>query len=62
MADHFRILRCPDDDSEEPEVHKRGFTTRASANQYAFEKNSEDDGYRYWPEIVKEDGPLSLAP
>jgi hypothetical protein len=47
---HYKIMRCPSDNSESPEVHQRGFTFRPAANDRAFELAGESDEYDYWAE------------
>lgn len=47
---HYKIMRCPSDNSESPSVYQRGYTFLPAANDAAFELNGRDDGYDYWPE------------
>lgn len=47
---HYKIMRCPSDDSEPPEVHQRGYSYRPAANDAAFELSHGSDDYDYWTE------------
>ena len=46
----YKIMTCPSDNSESPEVYERGYTFKPAANDRAFELNGRDDGNDYWPE------------
>lgn len=47
---HYKIMTCPADNSESPEVFERGYSFKPAANDRAFELNANDDENDYWPE------------
>ena len=54
---NYKIMTCPSDNSESPEVFERGYTFRPAANDRAFELSGRDDGNDYW---ATEDNTLDL--
>lgn len=54
---HYKIMCCPSDNSEPPEVYHRGYSFRTAANDAAFDLSHDSDNYDYW---VEKDDDLPL--
>ena len=47
---HYKIVRCPSDNSTAPETYRRGYSFRPAAIDDAFELSHGSDDYDYWVE------------